>query len=78
MRARLAEGFEKPAILVAQSGSFEQIGAVPECLAQLLLAPPAADLLVVAVEQNLRRLQAAEFRRARVMRVIEQSAGTVL
>ena len=44
----------------------------------MLLATPAANLGVVAVEQGLGDAQATKLRRAGVVRVVEQAAGAVL
>jgi len=46
--------------------------------AKLLLAAPAADLQVIAVEQHVRSAQAAELGGARVVGIVEQAAGAVL
>src|SRR5215469_8474244 len=74
----VADGFEQPLIVRAQSGVLQQVGSVGESLAQLLLAAPPPDLLVVAIEQHLRRSQAAEFSRAGVVGVIEKTARAML
>jgi len=42
--------------------------------AQLLLATPTTNLLVIPIHQHLRRLQSGKLRRPGVVRVIEQAS----
>jgi len=54
--------FQQLAVFIAQAGAIQQIGSVDQRLAQLLLAPPAANLLVVPVHQHLRARNPANSR----------------
>src|SRR5580658_845864 len=62
----------------AQRSMFQQIRAVGEGFAELLLAAPAADGQVVAVEEGFGHRQALELGGAGVMRIVQQTAGAVL
>src|SRR6185437_16993077 len=73
-----ANRLQELAVFSAEGGACQQVPTVFQGLAQLLFTPPAANFTVVAVKQNLRRAQAAEVRRTRVMRVIEQPPRAVL
>ena len=64
--------------LRAGLGFLQQVGAVGEGLAELLLAAPAADLPVVAVEEDSGSAEAGELGGAGVVGVVEQAAGAVL
>src|SRR5579871_6025072 len=63
-------------VFVAQFRAFQQVRTVAQRFLQCLLAPPAADLVVIAVEQNFRHRHTAKIRGTRVVRIVEQSAGT--
>ena len=71
------QSIEKLFILPAQRLFFQQIGPVVQCLFQRFLSAPAANLFVVAAHQHFGNAHAAKLRGARVMRIIEQSAGNV-
>ena len=77
-RSLLAEGLKEAQVFLAQGSVGEQVGAVGEGFAQLLLAAPAADLGVIAVEQDLGDGEPGEFGGSGVVGVVEQAAGTVL
>src|SRR5256885_1620521 len=64
---------EELAILVAELQPREQLGAAIARAQQRLQAPPATDAPVVAREQRLGHADAAEQRRPRVLRVLEQA-----
>ncbi len=59
-RVLASHGLDQPPILRAQRRAFQQIRPVLQRLPQLLLAPPAPDLRVIAVHQHLRRAQSAK------------------
>jgi hypothetical protein len=56
----LADCLQQLAVFLARLRAFQQIGAVGQGVAQLLLAPPAANSGVVAIEQGLGDAQAGE------------------
>src|SRR4051794_9974384 len=53
----------------------QQVRAIPPRLLQRLFAPPAAYLVMVAADQNVRHFHPAKFRGTRVVRIVEQSPG---
>ena len=71
MSSCLADRIQQLAVFAAQGCAFQQIGPVSEGLAQLLLAAPAADGLMVAVEQGLGDFEAGKFGWAGVVGVIQ-------
>ena len=65
-------------VFLAERRVQQQIRPVGQGLAQLLLAAPAANPGVVAIEQRLRHAQAAKLRRAGVVGIVEQASRAVL
>ena len=74
----LTNCFQQRTIFLAKGRVFKQIRPVVQGLSQLLLAAPAANLLVVAVEQHVGRAEAGKLGRPGVVRVVEQASRAVL
>ena len=72
-----AQAGEELAVVVAQVGIDEEVGAVGEGLGESGLAAPAADRRVVAAGEDLGDGDAAEIGGAGVVGIVEQSARTV-
>src|SRR5581483_3625353 len=66
---------DQNSIFFAERRLLEQIGTVPQGLAQRRPPPPAANLFMVPGHQHLGNRQAAKLGGPGVMRIIEQSAG---
>ena len=64
------------AVFLGQRRPLDQIRTVAQRLFQCRLPSPAPDLVVVAVHQHFRHCQSAKLRRARIVRIIEQSTRT--
>src|ERR1700686_157909 len=63
-------------VLFAQRLPVQQVRAVAHRFFQRFAATPLAYLLMVAAYQHFRHRHAAKLRRTRVMRIIQQAAGT--
>ena len=73
-----SQRFQRPPVLGAQRRPLQQLRPVSQRLLQLLFAPPAPDLGVIAIHQDLRGLKSAKLRRPRVMRIVQQSSRPML
>src|SRR5215831_15855049 len=68
---------EELAVVVAETGVGQKIGAVGEGLGERGLATPATDGQVVAAGENLGHGDAAELGRASVVGIVEKTARAV-
>src|SRR5579862_6584008 len=67
------QGGEKGAIRRAQRRVCQQVGAALKGAPQGFATPPGGDRTVVPGEQDLRNPQATEFRRPRVLGILEEA-----
>jgi len=74
----LADEVEEFAVFFGQGGVLEEIGSVQEGLAELLLTAPEANLVVIAVEEDLRDAHSCKFGGAGEVRVVQEATGPVL
>ena len=72
------DGIQHTQVLIGKTCLAQQLRPSVQCTAQTLLPPPAAYMLVVALLQHLRHLHPVEFRRAGVLRILQQILAEAL
>lgn len=73
----IAQSCQKFAVVVAERGGGQKVGAIGEGLGERGLATPAANGEVISAVQGGGNGDSAELGRAGVVRVVEQTAGRV-